>query len=151
MGQLIRVDFTTHRRLTTTPSTEDPVSIARKIRGSIKKAQLSPRMKISVRTQRSPRRLDRIYVEVTEFDGQIYNPAWLDWSINPETKHTRRPEALPTYTAEITACWDIIDLIVNKYPGLYEPVFQVDPVLYASELAHRQRTRTYVKLMLEGG
>lgn len=144
MGQLIRVDFTRRRRLDL-PSEDfdDPVSIAKRIKRAIKKADLRPRLMVSVRTRRTQSIIEphRIEVTVKGFADRVYSADWLDWDVNPETKHIPRPpEAeLPRYTPALASLMRTIRSIIGLHPGNYEAQLDVSPHLYTDELATRQR------------
>ncbi len=131
MGQLIKVDFTARR-----VSLDDPVQVAKRIRRAIKKADLSPKLKVSVRTIRAQSVIepDRIVVTVKGAEGQVYSRAWLDWAINPKTKHRPRPAALPRYTDQMAAVMRTLRTIVKLHPGPFVSDVRVDPALGIAEL-----------------
>jgi hypothetical protein len=147
MGQIIRVDFSAKRRVSGFDFTpvDDPTDIAKRIRKAITKAQLMPKTKVSVRTRRSPTVIQphRIIVTVKGFADQAHSDAYLDWALDPETKHTPRPRELrlDPYTPAMTAVLRTLRAIINLHPGDYESELDLAPQLYAEELADHQRAR----------
>jgi len=143
MGILIEVDFLARRRVGPDPG--DVVVIAKGIRRSIKKAELRPKIKVSVRTIRAPvwRGTDRITVTVKAAECQVYRRAWLDWMVDSKTKHRPRPpEAeLPRYTDQMAALLRTIRAIIQLHPGDYLADLMVDPAIGIAELHEHERAR----------
>lgn len=150
MGQLIEVDFKARRQQDPT-ALRDPVPIAKRIRKAIKKAKLTPKIKVSVKTIRAhtvpgPQGMDRILVTVKEAECRAYRRAWLDWVTNPETKHQPRPpEAeLPSLTDQMAAVMRTLRSIIHLHPGNYCGDVMVDPALGIAELHEYERVRRSV-------
>lgn len=145
MGKLIEVDFNARRRVGPDPG--DIVIIAKGIRRAIKKAELRPKIKVSVRTIRAPvwRGVDRIVVTVKASSCQTYRRAWLDWAVDPKTKHRPRPpEAeLPRYTDQMAALLRTIRAIVQLHPDNYVVDLMVDPAVGLTELHEYERARRW--------
>jgi hypothetical protein len=98
----------------------DVVAIAKLVRADIKKAikagTISKSLKTSVRTSRYSMGCS-LSVEIKSASFAIYNPAWLDWDINPETKHHSRPDLreLPRFTEEAIALRKELEALVKSY------------------------------------
>lgn len=99
----------------------DVAEIAKLVRKDIKsckKIGVIPKgAKVSVRISRFSGGTS-IDMTIREVPGmQVHNPAWLDWGINPETKHKAYPTLveLPRYTPEAKDLKETLTSIVNRY------------------------------------